>query len=70
MAHLHDILDEIYKVDTNCYTFLVESEGIARLPRFNAECLIVVSIDKRIAAHRQKYFLTEFQVTEFQLYSN
>ena len=48
-AHLHDILTEIYKVDTNCYAFMVESDGIARLPRFNAECLNVVPIDKRIA---------------------
>ena len=47
-AHLNDILDKLYKIDTDCYAFLVESVGIARLPRFNAECLNVVSIDKRI----------------------
>ena len=47
-AHLHDILDAIYKVDTTCYAFMVESDGIARLPRFNAECLNVVYIETRI----------------------
>ena len=55
-AHLHDILTEIYKVDTNCYAFMVESDGIARLPRFNAECLNVVSIDKRIAELKEECF--------------
>ena len=55
-AHLHDILDEIYKVDTNCYAFMVELDGTARLPRFNAECLYVVSIDKRIAELKKECF--------------
>ena len=65
-AHLHDILDEIYKVDTICYAFLVESEGIARLPRFNAECLIVVSIDKRIAELKQECFALKVESSSYR----
>ena len=43
-AHTRDILDEMYKLDKNNLYFFVEAHGIARLPRFNAECLNVVAI--------------------------
>ena len=35
---------------------MVESEGIARLPRFNAKCLKILSIDKRITELKQECF--------------
>ena len=65
-AHLSDILDEIYKVDTDCYAFLVESEGIVRLPRFNAECLNVVSIDKRISELKQECFALKVESSSYR----
>ena len=48
-AHTRDILDKMYKLDKKQFVFFVEAHGIARLPRFNAECLNVVAIDQRIA---------------------
>ena len=66
-AHLHDILDEIYKVDTTCYAFMVESDGIARLPRFNADCLNVVSIDTRIAELKEKCFALKIESSSYRL---
>ena len=47
-AHVYDIIDVMFKLDKDEYHFLIESGGIARLPRFNAECLNVVAIDQRI----------------------
>ena len=65
-AHLHDILDAIYKVGTTCYAFIVESDGIARLPRFNAECLNVVSIDTRIAELKEECFALKMQSSSYR----
>ena len=65
-AHLHDILKEIYKIDTNCYAFMVESDGIARLPRFNAECLNVVSIDTRIAELKEECFALKIESSSYR----
>ena len=65
-AHLSDILDKLYKVDTDCYAFLVESVGIARLPRFNAEYLNVVSIDKRIAELKQECFALKVESSSYR----
>ena len=65
-AHLHDILTEIYKIDTTCYAFMVESNGIARLSRFNAECLNVVSIDKRIAELKEKCFALKIESSSYR----
>ena len=53
-AHTRDILDEIYKLDKKQFVFFVEALGIARLSRFNAECLNVVAIDKRIAVLQEE----------------
>ena len=65
-AHLHDILDEIYKVDTTCYAFMAESDGIARLPGFNAECLNVVSIYTRIAELKEECFALKIQYSSYR----
>ena len=40
---------------------MVETDGIARLPRFNAECLNVVSIDKRIAELKEECFALKIE---------
>ena len=65
-AHLSDSLDKIYKVDTDCYAFLVEFVGIARFPRFNAECLNVVSIDKQMGELKQECFALKVESSSYR----
>ena len=45
---------------------MVESDGIARLPRFNAECLSVVSIDTRIAELKEECFALKIESSSYR----
>ena len=65
-AHLQDIINEIYKLDREEYVFFVDSGGIARLPRFNAECLNVVGIDKRIADLNEQCFALKLEASSYR----
>ena len=51
VAHVTDIVDAMYKADAagELPNFVVEPQGIARLPCLNPEKLNVVAIDQRIA---------------------
>ena len=65
-AHIRDILDVIFKIDKDEYVFLVESGGIARLPRFNAECLNVIAIDQRIADLNEQCFALKLEASSYR----
>ena len=65
-AHTRDIIEVIYKLDKENYTFFMESGGIARLPRFNAECLNVVALDQRIADLNEQCFANKQQASAYR----
>lgn len=65
-AHMHDIIDSMFKVDKKDYVFYVEAAEIGRLPRFNAECLNVVSIDQRIAALKEECFALKLESSSYR----
>ena len=65
-AHADDIVNEMYKVERDGFIFHVESSGIARLPRFNAECLNVVAIDRRIADLNEQCFALKLEASSYR----
>ena len=65
-AHVQDIITEICKLDKEGYVFFVESGGIARLPRFNAESLNVVALDQRIADLSEECFSLRIEMKSYR----
>ena len=65
-AHVHDIMSEMFNIDKDSYVFYVESGEIGRLPRFNAECLNVVSIDQRIASLKEECFALKLESSSYR----
>ena len=65
-AHFRDIMDAMFKLDFQDYMFMVESGDIARLPRFNAECLNVTAIDRRIADLNQQCFAMKLEASAYR----
>ena len=65
-AHTRDILDKMYKLDKKQFVFFVEAHGIARLPRFNAECLNVVAIDQRIAMLQEECTALKLEASSYR----
>ena len=63
VAHVIDIVDAMYKADAagELPNFVVEPQGIARLPRLNPEKLNVVAIDQRIADLEERNHVLEIQ---------
>ena len=63
VAHVTDIVDAMYKADAagELPNFVVEPQGIARLPRLNPEKLNVVAIDQRIADLEERNHVLERQ---------
>ena len=65
-APVQDIITEICKLDREDYVFFVESGGIARLPRFNAESLNVVAPDQRIADLSEECFSLRIEMKSYR----
>ena len=63
IAHVMDIVDAMYKADAadKLPNFVVEPQGIPRLPRLNPEKLNVVAIDQRIADLEERNHVLEIQ---------
>ena len=63
VAHVIDIVDAMYKADAagELPNFVVEPQGISRLPRLNPEKLNVVAIDQRIADLEERNHVLEIQ---------
>ena len=65
-AHFRDIMDQMFKLDRQDYIFMVGSGDIARLPRFNAECLNVTAIDRRIADLNEQCFALKLEASAYR----
>ena len=63
IAHVVDIVDAMYKADAadKLPNFVVEPQGIPRLPRLNPEKPNVVAIDQRIADLEERNHVLEIQ---------
>ena len=63
VAHVTDIVDAMCKADAagELPNFVVEPQGIARLPRLNPEKLNVIAIDQRIADLEERNHVLEIQ---------
>ena len=66
IAHVVDIVDSMYKADgaDKLPNFVVEPQGIPRLPRLNPEKLNVVAFDQRIADLEERNHVLEIQSSE------
>ena len=66
-AHVQDIIDELFKIDKDDnFVFCMESGGIARLPKFNAECLNVVTFNQRLEELNEQCYVNKMEASSYR----